>query len=355
MHMWWPELWLHSDAWNGSHSCSGLLCVPDVMPSTCQRGDSIPSTPRLELAFIWCLYSVHASTYSVILICTEYVLVHTLFLKLLLLLLCRILYWLFLHTLTPLRRITMMFPWRTVGLHAPSSSSPARKETRVGRKLDGVWMEMKCECDLCEYVLVQRWYIRVCTGTNNAFLNIWEQTFIWLWTTVGDIWSVGRVYGGTQAWSLCPLHHGKYMLVNWYIQVWTEYVPVHTSMYHDHWYISENAFLCPMTVGNDSLYAWHACCGIPTLNKCPYLCPKCMTLFWYILSTYLYVLWSFIYKSTYQYVLVCTSTNQVHTKNTVLVQLVTIPDECFAWSCHQQAECLLCHIMSLDIIWHNLT
>ncbi len=116
------------------------------------------------------------------------------------------------------------------------------------------------------------------------------------------------------------------MLVNWYIQVWSEYVPVHTSMYHNHWYISENAFLCPMTVGNNTLYAWHACCGIPTLNKCPYLCPKCMTLFWYILSTYQYVLWSFICKSTYRYVLVCTSTNQVHTKNTVLVQLVTIPD-----------------------------
>ena len=53
---------------------------------------------------------------------------------------------------------------------------------------------------VCWYVLVQHWYIRVCTGTNNAFLNIWEQTFIWLWTTVGDTWSVGRVYGGTQAW-----------------------------------------------------------------------------------------------------------------------------------------------------------
>ncbi len=40
-------------------------------------------------------------------------------------------------------------------------------------------------------------------------------------------------------------------------------------------------FLCPMTVGNDTVYAWHACSGIPTLNKCPYssLCPKCMTLF----------------------------------------------------------------------------
>ena len=40
------------DVWNGSLSCSGVLCVPDVIPSICQRGDSIPSIPRLELAFI---------------------------------------------------------------------------------------------------------------------------------------------------------------------------------------------------------------------------------------------------------------------------------------------------------------
>jgi hypothetical protein len=32
-------------------------------------------------------------------------------------------YWLFLPTLTPLKWIAMMFPWKTVGLHAPSSSS----------------------------------------------------------------------------------------------------------------------------------------------------------------------------------------------------------------------------------------
>ena len=30
-------------------------------------------------------------------------------------------------------------------------------------------------------------------------------------------------------------------------------------------------FLCPMTVGNDTVYAWHAWGGAPTLNKCPYI------------------------------------------------------------------------------------
>ncbi len=48
-------------------------------------------------------------------------------------------------------------------------------------------MEMKCECDLCEYVLVQHWYIRVCTGTNNTFLNI------------RDLWAIpGPGMGATQ-------------------------------------------------------------------------------------------------------------------------------------------------------------
>ena len=55
---------------------------------------------------------------------------------------------------------------------ARKSSDKRRKETREGRKRDGAGMEMKCECDLCEYVLVHHWYILVCTGINNAFLNI---------------------------------------------------------------------------------------------------------------------------------------------------------------------------------------
>ncbi len=37
----------------------------------------------------------------------------------------RIHYFLLLHTLTASRRIVSMFPWKTVGMHDPSSSSPA--------------------------------------------------------------------------------------------------------------------------------------------------------------------------------------------------------------------------------------
>jgi hypothetical protein len=43
---------LHLDVWNGSLSCSGVLCVLDVIPSICQRSLSIPSTQRLELSLI---------------------------------------------------------------------------------------------------------------------------------------------------------------------------------------------------------------------------------------------------------------------------------------------------------------
>ncbi len=140
---------------------------------------------------------------------------------------------------------------------------------------------------------------------------------------------MGQVNSGNQTWSLCPLHNcdRTYMLVNWYIPVWTEYVLVHSGMYHEHRNIYENVFLCQLTVGINTVYELHAGSGIPTLNKCLYLCSKCMTLFWYILSTCRYVLWKIIHTSTYQYVPVCTSTNQVHTKNTVLVPLVRIPDD----------------------------
>jgi hypothetical protein len=60
---------------------------------------------------------------------------------------------------------------------------PANRQTSVGRRLVRVASvmvpEWKCsvECDLGEYVLIQHWYIRVCTGINKAFLKIWKQTF----------------------------------------------------------------------------------------------------------------------------------------------------------------------------------
>ena len=82
-----------------------------------------------------------------------------------------------------------------------------------------------------------------------------------------------------------------------------------------------------MTIGNDTVYEYHAGGGIPTLNTLLYYCSNCITFFWYVLSTYRYELNNFVQMSTYWYVLVCTSTNQVHTKNTVLVQQVRIPDD----------------------------
>jgi hypothetical protein len=61
-----------------------------------------------------------------------------------------------------------------------------------------------------------------------------------------------------------------------------------------------------------------------------------MTLFWYILSTYWYVLVCtlihFLYRSvlgTYRYVPVCTGSEQVHTKYPVPVMRLTIPDETY--------------------------
>ncbi len=64
---------------------------------------------------------VHTGTY---LVCTEYVQGHTKN-DAVVLLLRRILYWLFHHILTASRKIAMMLPWKTVGLHGPSSSSAA--------------------------------------------------------------------------------------------------------------------------------------------------------------------------------------------------------------------------------------
>jgi hypothetical protein len=57
-------------------------------------------------------------------------------------------------------------------------------------------------------------------------------------------------------------------------------------MYCVHNNIAEDAVLCRMPVGNDTVCAWHVCCGAPTLNQCPYEGPTYMTLFWHILSTY---------------------------------------------------------------------
>jgi hypothetical protein len=54
--------------------------------------------------------------------------------------------------------------------------------------------------------------------------------------------------------------------------------------------IAVGAVLCLMPVRNDTMCAWHVCCGAPILNQCPHWCPTYMTLFWYVLSMYWYVL-----------------------------------------------------------------
>ncbi len=66
---------------------------------------------------------------------------------------------------------------------------------------------------------------------------------------------VGQVCGGAQALSYCPFPQIKYMLVNWYISVCTEYISIHTGMYCVYKNISEDAVLCRMTVGNDPVCA----------------------------------------------------------------------------------------------------
>ena len=53
----------------------------------------------------------------------------------LVLLVCRILCWLFPLTLTALRRIAMLLTWKTVGLYVPSSSSAATCVRPLGRRL----------------------------------------------------------------------------------------------------------------------------------------------------------------------------------------------------------------------------
>ena len=109
-------------------------------PFISQRSASMPSTHRLAAPWLilW-QYLVH----------TQYILVRTrnrlgmywvhITNDAVVLLLCRILCWLFPSTLTALRRIT---------------SDERRKETREGSK--GSWLEMKDESDLYEYVPVHR-------------------------------------------------------------------------------------------------------------------------------------------------------------------------------------------------------
>ncbi len=101
-----------------------------------------------------------------------------------------------------------------------------------------------------------------------------------------------------------------------------------------------DAVLCGMPVGNNTLHAWHVCCGAPRLNQCPYWCTSYMTLFWYVLSMHWYVLVCTIihllYWSVPSKVPARTDSEQVCTKYPIPVMRFTIPDvaypaETLAW------------------------
>ncbi len=234
--------WLHLAVWNGGLTCSGVWCVQDVILLICQRSAFIPSTQRYAaISLILCTY-----WYILDILCMyQYVLVHhgtyfvcTSMYYTILLFWGRIPYWLFLHTLTPSRRIAMMLPWKTVpqlfftchlcpiclkpavtkqaqmissttvtwissapfdhlwgatvshqrthGWAACKASDKRGKDTHESYKGNHAWLEMKCKCDLCENVLLHHRYIPVCTGVYKAFLKLCEQTVLLLWPVGHD-------------------------------------------------------------------------------------------------------------------------------------------------------------------------
>ncbi len=65
---------------------------------------------------------------------------------------------------------------------------------------------------------------------------------------------VGRVYGGTKASEYCPFSQVKYMLVKWYQYLLSTH-SVPTGIYCVYKNIEEDAVLCSMPVGNDTVCA----------------------------------------------------------------------------------------------------
>jgi len=109
MTMLWQVNWQLLAVWSGSPSCSEGQCVPDVTLSTCQRDVFMASIPRYEyIHSYWTYILVYTSIYTNI-----HGFKH------------RTLWLLFRRTLTALRRIVMLFRWKTVGMHVRSSSSSA--------------------------------------------------------------------------------------------------------------------------------------------------------------------------------------------------------------------------------------
>ncbi len=124
-----------------------------------------------------------------------------------------------------------------------------------------------------------------------------------------DLYEYKLVHTGTY---FSPQVLTKYVLS--YLSMWV----VHNGMYCVYKNIAGNAVLCMtvgnMTVGNNTLCAWHVCSGAQTLNQYPSCCPTYMTSFWYVLlvGTYWYVpvctILHFLSRYRDQYVLVRTST-----------------------------------------------
>ena len=109
MTMLWQVNWQPLAVWSGSLSCSEEQCMPNVTLSICQRDVFMASIPRYEyIHSYWTYIPVYTSIYTNI---------HGFKHRTLWLLLRR--------TLTALRTIVMLFPWKTVGMHVRSSSSSA--------------------------------------------------------------------------------------------------------------------------------------------------------------------------------------------------------------------------------------
>ncbi len=93
-----------------------------------------------------------------------------------------------------------------------------------------------------------------------------------------------------------------------------------------------DAVLCRMPVGNNTMCAWHICCGAPILNQCPYWSPTYMTLLVILVHTQYILVCTCLYYSTFpvpvctRSILVRTDSETVRTKYPVPVMRVTIPD-----------------------------
>ncbi len=123
------------------------------------------------------------------------------------------------------------------------------------------WTLSPASQDFKEYGMMQTCWCQM--SSNHQ--QIWTLTGVipgWWFLIVNEVW-VASVW-------VCTCTN-KYVLSTYF---------VHTSMYCVCNNIAEDAVLCCMPVRNDTVCAWHVCCGAPTLNQCPYEDLTYMTLFW---------------------------------------------------------------------------